>query len=80
MMNLYIMKLIKDELSYDCLLGAVVLAEQPVKARQLCAAIAGDEGRLAWLNAEMTSCRRIGIAVSSLGKTPRVLLRSYQAG
>lgn len=60
---------------YDKAYGFVVLAETEEGARLLAANDAGDEGRDAWINSQLSTCK-----VVDTHPPARLLLRDFCAG
>ena len=76
-MPLWLLKRHPDPLRvYDCLNGVVVVAADERTARALAASIAGDEGKLTWLDTEHSTSEMVGISTSP----QRVILQNFRHG
>jgi hypothetical protein len=68
-----------ESVDYDENDGFIITAPDEYTARLIAASNAGNEGRSTWTNIALSSCTVIGV-LTHPDPTPRILLRSFNAG
>ncbi|HSG19963.1 MAG TPA: hypothetical protein VLA31_04265 [Burkholderiaceae bacterium] len=77
-MNIYSLTRPAGTIGYDEAAGFVVVASSSKEAREIAANNRGDEGSAMWLEADRTTCQKIGTA--SLSQKAGKVLRDFRAG